>query len=124
MSAPTRTERKGDQGLPHAGAVDVGPEVIKDVLNREGHRDADLIAAVAQDFHARIQLGIERYGHPLQTHNGRDAALDLYAELLDAAHYAKQLMLESPSGKAHLLYSCVLGLVFDAKELLTRREAI
>jgi hypothetical protein len=122
MSTPTRAQRKGDQQLPHAGVVDVGPEVIKDIMSREGFRTTSQVNAVVQDFHARIQLGIERYGHPLQTQNGRDAALDCYMELLDAAHYAKQLVLESPSGKSHLLYACILGLVFDVKEIIAGRE--
>lgn len=120
MTVPTRAERKGDQALPHLGTVDVGPEVIKDVLaTLDGFRSEAAIQSVAADFRARIELGIERYGHPLQTHNGRSAARDAYDELLDAAHYLKQLYLETCSLKARLAYVVVLGLVFDVKEMAT-----
>lgn len=43
---------------------------------------------------ARADLGIARYGTPLQTHNGRDAIRDLREELLDAIMYATQAQLE------------------------------
>lgn len=118
MTVHELRERPGDQVLPHAGSVDVDPLVIKDVLaTLEGFRSDAAIQAVADDFRARIKLGIERYGHPLQTHNGRSAAQDAYDELLDAAHYLKQLFLETQSPKVRLAYIVVLGLVFDVKEM-------
>lgn len=51
----------------------------------------DLVMA---DVYARKELGLKRYGTPLQPHNGRDALKDWYEELLDAACYARQLMEE------------------------------
>ncbi len=42
----------------------------------------------------RLNLGIERYGTPLQPFNGRDARRDLIEELLDALFYVTQLYLE------------------------------
>ena len=71
----TLRTREGDQVLPKPGQVNVSAEVKKD-LDR------------------RIELGIKRYGRPLETNNGRDALVDLYEELLDAVHYIKQLILE------------------------------
>jgi hypothetical protein len=112
----TLRERKGDQPLPKDGQVDVGPAVLKEARALDGFRDAAVIEAVARDFEERIRLGIERYGHPLQTNNGRDAALDAYQELLDAAHYLKQLDVETRSPKIKLAYWSVLGLVFDLRE--------
>jgi hypothetical protein len=50
--------------------------------------------AVRDDLRLREQVGIERYGTPLQPHNGRDALRDLYEELLDACYYAKQDLIE------------------------------
>lgn len=119
--SPARTVRKGDQPLPSAGQIDVGPAVVKDVLPFAGFRSEGIVEAVAEDFRARIALGIERYGHPLQTHNGRDAAEDAYQELLDAAHYLKQLHLETRNPRAWLAYGSVLGLVFDLKEFMLIR---
>jgi len=48
---------------------------------------ADLVKA---DIDARRDRGIETYGQPLQPMNDRDALQDLYEELLDGAHYARQ----------------------------------
>jgi hypothetical protein len=50
---------------------------------------------VRADLERREQVGIERYGTPLQAFNGRDAARDLYEELLDAACYSRQLIEET-----------------------------
>lgn len=72
---PTKT-REGDQPLPVANE----------------HRDIQ--SRVIEDIAARREVGISRYGTALQPHNGRDAMLDLYEELLDACMYAKQVMVE------------------------------
>jgi hypothetical protein len=47
----------------------------------------DLVIA---DMQERKRLGIERYGTPLQTHNGRDALVDAYQESLDQTQYLRQ----------------------------------
>lgn len=49
---------------------------------------------VRADLEAREQVGIRRYGTPLQPFNGRKALLDLYEELLDATCYIKQHLVE------------------------------
>jgi len=49
---------------------------------------------VLEDFCARDAFGARKYGTRLQPHNGRDALLDLYQELLDAACYTRQLIYE------------------------------
>jgi hypothetical protein len=51
----------------------------------------DLVAA---DLMGRQRLGIQRYGSPLQAHNGRSALRDLYEELLDASCYVRQALEE------------------------------
>lgn len=73
-------QREGDQQLPtpRPGVPDVQSAVIRDIVERR-------------------EVGIKRYGTPLQPHNGRDALRDLYEELLDGAMYARQLMLERDS---------------------------
>ena len=47
----------------------------------------DLVIA---DMHERDGVGRERYGTPLQAHNGRDALVDAYQEVLDLAVYLRQ----------------------------------
>lgn len=54
----------------------------------------DVQAAVIADIERRREVGIERYGTALQPHNGRDALLDAYEEVLDLACYLKQRLIE------------------------------
>lgn len=49
---------------------------------------------VQKDFQYRDHVGREKYGTPLQPHNGRDALTDLYQELLDACVYTRQVIYE------------------------------
>lgn len=51
---------------------------------------------VREMFRARRQLGIERYGTPLQAHNGRDVLRDIAEETLDRIAYLQQLATERP----------------------------
>lgn len=54
----------------------------------------DVWALVMEDMAERRRLGIERYGTPLQPHNGRDALVDAYQEALDLACYLRQAIAE------------------------------
>jgi hypothetical protein len=49
---------------------------------------------VIADMQERDQVGRQRYGTPLQPHNGRDPLIDAYQELLDAAVYIRQAIYE------------------------------
>lgn len=68
--------RDGDQPLP----------TVNDLPNMQ-----DLLVA---DIEKRREVGIARYGTPLQPHNGRDALRDAYEEALDLALYLRQLIYE------------------------------
>jgi hypothetical protein len=50
----------------------------------------DIQSLVMADIAARREVGIQRYGTPLQTNNGRDALRDAYDEVLDLACYLRQ----------------------------------
>ena len=76
------------QPMPTGNGVDVAVEVAKD-LRSIGRED------IAEDTEARIRLGEKKYGTRLKSHNGRDAMLDLYQEVLDGCNYAKQLVIEN-----------------------------
>lgn len=52
---------------------------------------------VRVDLEEREQVGIARYGTPLQPHNGRDALVDAYQEALDLACYLRQAIEERQS---------------------------
>jgi hypothetical protein len=79
---PTKT-RPGDQQLPNGG--------------RECVQDA-LIALIEE----RKQLGIQRYGSPLMTHNGRDSVRDATEEALDLTVYLMQVAMETRDLRAEL----------------------
>jgi len=46
------------------------------------------------DFIERNQMGVEKYGTPLQPFNGRDALKDAYEEALDLVVYLRQAIYE------------------------------
>jgi hypothetical protein len=84
--------------------------VIKDILSRDLRWDLSVGSArhirdrVADDLEGRKQFGLAKYGTTLQAHNGRDALLDLYDELLDAVCYARQRLIEtSPDSLEYLI---------------------
>lgn len=59
-------------------------------------------AAVRNDLVTREQVGVERYGTPLQPHNGRDALRDAYEEALDLTCYLRQAIAERVNGGGDL----------------------
>ena len=61
-------------------------------INYGATRGAD--PRVLADMKSRDNLGRERYGTPLQAHNGRNALLDAYEEALDLTVYLRQAMEE------------------------------
>ena len=72
---------------PRAGRVDVWPLVIADVeayMPPSRLRDRFIEQARRRD-----QLGREKYGTPLQTHNGRDPLVDAFQEAMDATVYLR-----------------------------------
>lgn len=87
---PTK-QRDGDQPLP--------------TINNEVCVQDEVMAFIER----RKQVGIERYGTVLQPNNGRDTLLDLFEEIVDAAIYFGQLLLERdgslPGGEQVLVVS-------------------
>lgn len=49
---------------------------------------------VVDDMRMRDEFGRTKYGTPLQAGNGRDALVDAYQEILDAAVYLRQMIYE------------------------------
>lgn len=110
--------REGDQPLPTVGQENVGEAVLAD-LDSTGY-PLSVREAMRADLTARIALGIERYGQPLQTFNGRDAWKDAHDESLDLLHYLKQARLEATARQdwetdrlARFLYLRTLDLVCE-----------
>ncbi|MGW7100339.1 hypothetical protein [Streptomyces sp. NPDC054883] len=67
--------RPGDQPLPHKGGEPVQERLIEMIKERRA-------------------LGIQRYGRPLETFNGRNAVQDALEEALDLATYLTQIEME------------------------------
>lgn len=61
--------------------------------------------AVIEDLQHRIEVGIERYGTPLQPMNGRDTVKDAYEEAMDLTVYLRGMMFEREemATKAYLI---------------------
>lgn len=55
-------------------------------------KDADSL--LTTDILYRKEIGIKKYGTPLQPFNNRSALQDAYEETLDLAHYLKQKLEE------------------------------
>jgi hypothetical protein len=89
------------QPMPTGDGVDVAVEVAKDLRTRS-------LEHIAEDTEARIRLGEKKYGTRLKAHNGRDAMLDLYQEVLDGINYAKQLVIEDKDDET--FYNCLVDL--------------
>lgn len=58
------------------------------------NNNKDCWLEVLTDMNNRRELGISRYGTPLQPHNGRNSLQDAYEEALDLVVYLKQVILE------------------------------
>jgi hypothetical protein len=113
--------REDDEPLPVHRQKDVGPAVIGDVCLQAPLEPDDVVVSVVLDFEDRIRLGIERYDKPLQTFNGRVALRDLYQELLDAAHYAKQDCMETEDPVVLRMYYRTLSMIFTVRKLMQKR---
>lgn len=100
----------------------VWPQVIADVRQRFGvYRDAGLLL---RDMEDRDRIGRERYGTPLQAHNGRDAVTDAYQEALDLVVYLKQATVELPDDRTlDLRYREALAFALSLRRWLSAREA-
>jgi hypothetical protein len=92
---PERAGREGDQPLPAEGKGDVVLELVTRQMAR---------------VRERREVGIKRYGHPLQRFNGRDVFRDIEDELFDAAAY-----LEQASGEVEALRQALLVLARQAR---------
>lgn len=76
----------------------------------------DIALIVADDVMKRREVGIQTCGRPLGIENGRKALKDLYEELLDAAKYCKQEMLEREREAVYLEGFILLRSIYEEWE--------
>lgn len=82
----------GKQSI-HLAVLNLVYSVAIERMRKEGLKDFNretVLKKIEFDLEARAQKGLETYGERLTSHNGRDAELDLYQELLDAFNYSGQ----------------------------------
>lgn len=108
--ADKRKDRPGDQQVP---VPNDGPSMHDLVCEDLGALAFPGVQRLVADLNARRKLGLARYGTILQAHNGRDALLDLYEELQDAAVYARQLVEERGDADSYQAYLSVTGLLVE-----------
>jgi hypothetical protein len=79
---------------------------------------------VTYDMRTRDNIGHHRYGHRLQSHNGRDSLRDAYEELLDGAVYLMNVRLEDPWEDTEITdcYHFLLGAACKLRERLLERD--
>lgn len=84
----------------------------------------DIQSYVIEDIEKRRELGIQRYGTPLQPHNGRDALKDAYEEALDLAMYLKQAIVERDNQEMKVCTMCGEAITYSDEyvELTTLRD--
>lgn len=79
---------------------------------------------VISDMKGRDEIGQERYGTRLQSHNGRDSLRDAYEEVLDACVYMKNVQLEDPWEDTEIddYYRLMLGVACKLRARLLERD--
>lgn len=70
------------------------PMVAEEQRRPNGDGSVDVCSLVKADLEARISEGERKYGQRLTPHNGRDAMMDAYQEVLDLAAYLRQMLYE------------------------------
>ena len=99
---------------------------IQDLVEAEMRAMGASGAAVADDVVKRKAQGLAKYGTVLRPFNGRDATVDLYQELLDAAQYARQILAEEliagAAGPVTGIYPLLLMMAIRVREMIADQE--
>jgi hypothetical protein len=82
--------------------VSVSSSLPDQPLPTRSPRSVDVAPLVIADIEARIRKGIETYGQPLRTHNGRDPLWDAYEEQIDRLLYSRQAIEEIKDLRAEI----------------------
>jgi hypothetical protein len=99
--------------MPRKGQADIWPLVVDDIKSLE-HYQSKMLSLVINDMESRVEVGQNKYGVVLQSHNGRYAIMDAYQEAIDLAMYLRQSIAEG-SG-LYSVYSTTLELIISLKQ--------
>lgn len=111
MSRPCRCYKASEQMHEDARERMLHPERTAPTKQREGDQvlptgdesQPDIQSLVIEDIHARLQVGIERYGQGLKSFNGRKTLLDAYEESLDQTVYLRSLLAMQEANRERLI---------------------
>lgn len=90
MENPAALEQVTPKQNSEVRVVDVVIRDLDRIFGPDSHSSGLLVA----DLRDRATVGHAKYGTYLQPHNGRDATMDAYQELVDGSKYMRQIMLE------------------------------
>jgi hypothetical protein len=83
---------------------------------------------VLADMRERDRVGRERYGTPLQAHNGRDYLVDAYQEAMDLCAYLRQGIEEEFAARGETsksvveVYGLAMGVLVQLRKRLLKRD--
>jgi len=103
------------QPTPTGDGIDVAV-VAAERLKAMGLND------IAEDIEARIRLGERKYGTRLKAFNGRDAAMDLYQEVLDGINYAQQCDIENKPLQG--VFEALVGLAVEVQKACKQSTSV
>lgn len=95
-------------------------EVVQQ-MNKELPADK-VTGLVITDALERHQTGVERYGVPLCPHNGRNALVDAYQELLDASVYLWQEFVETGDASVESSFLHVIWLAHSVRKAIKSKS--
>lgn len=82
------------QPVPKPGTVGIVDWIIKE-YNLEKDKDGTPWARIRDMLIQRRAFGVEKYGLPLEAHNGRNPIKDLEEEIVDGFQYCEQAIIEA-----------------------------
>lgn len=107
-----------------APELNEGESVIDWLVKKtEGVENEPVAKRVSADLNARRELGRAIYGDELRTQNGRDALVDAYQNLLDAASYLAQAFLEQEPFTFEPL-TWTVAMCIRIREVMEARDAV
>lgn len=88
-------------------------------------KSRDVQGSLIEMVRERRQLGIQRYGSPLMTHNGRNALQDALEEAVDLSAYLMQLRMEADDAvKKSISYQYLLTYVSENFRVAKEKEGV
>lgn len=93
-------------------------DLVIDDIKKLNNTD-EYIHGVIADINAKAEIGRSKYGTYLQPFNGRNAIVDLYQELIDAAKYARLALFEDPANNdLRAVYTKLLHQMISIKVMI------